>query len=263
MANPELKWWHVRWGLWGRRLIKGGQWLAVLMMVSWMLYTAGRFVYGFYAPLQLIQYQSQEPAVWVFPTPLPDRSQAPLVGTRVEAYGYSIQTPWNEQPKSKPHKSITLVTFSQNKAGMMLFDPGEDTSENLPVKMASDPDAKKLFSDRDRGSFYQLTADELAANPNEAKWWTPRKNVQLFMLLSFKELQMINFKSVHKIEAGELRGFQFGDPAKPRSRIMFKLFDSNDRQIRIQVSSDADDASALTQAQLNAMVASIRPAGKK
>jgi hypothetical protein len=233
------------------------------MMACWMVYTAGRFVYAFYAPLQMIRYQSQEPAVWVFPTPLSDRNVSQLSGSRVEAYGYSIQTPWNEQPEIKPHKEITLVTFRQNKAGMLIRNPDEDTTENLPVKMASDPEIQKLYSDQDRSSFYQLTADALAASPNEAKWWIPRKNVQLFMLLSSKDLQMMNFKSVHKIDAGLMRGFQLGDPSEPPYRVRLNLFDRADRRIQIDIWSRQDGAPALTQAQLNAMVASIQPAEKQ
>lgn len=252
MANPELKWWHVRWKRLGLRF-------AIVIVTIWSLVAVGRYVYGFFLPWYLIQNLSKEPSAWVVSTAMPDHGVTQLSGARVGAYGYSIQTPWNEPPEIKPHKGVVMVTFPRSKAGILFFDPNEDTLAHLPVKTSSDPEMERLFSERDRRSFYQLIADEIAARPDEARWWTRNENVRLFMLLSLKQLEILDFKSVYAVEAGTMRGFQFGSATKPPCHVMLKLFDPRDREIRIQISTNADGAATLTQAQLNAMVASIRP----
>ena len=263
MARPELKWWQVRWGFFGRGAKRIGLWLAIALAAGWTLMAAGRYIYGFFAPWYLIQDEGKEPSAWVVPTPLSDQSVAQLTGTRVEAYGYSIQTPWSDQPEIRRFKSITLATFHETKAGMMLYDPAEETTEDYPVKYGSDPDIRKLYSDQDRSSFYQLTADEFAAVPSQARWWTRRENVRLFMLLMDKQIEILDFRSVHNIDAGALRGFQLGDPAKPPYRVLIKLFDPHDRRTQLEISTSPDGYSVLTQSQLNAMLASIRPAAQK
>jgi hypothetical protein len=100
--------------------------------------------------------------------------------------------------------------------------------------------------------------------PDQAKWWKmPRTNARVMMLLAFKSMELGNYPSVHKIETGGLRGFQLGDAAKPPYRVRFDLFDAADRRLQIQISSGDDHDPVLTQAQLNAMVASIHPVRQK
>jgi hypothetical protein len=85
----------------------------------------------------------------------------------------------------------------------------------------------------------------------------------LLVLLVNKTVGMLDYHDIYTIEAGGMRGFQLGDPAKPPYRVQLHLYDEADRHIRIDIGALGPEGYPLTQAELNAMVASIRPAGKK
>jgi len=65
--------------------------------------------------------------------------------------------------------------------------------------------------------------------------------------------------AVYAVNFGQVRGFQEGNPAVPPYRVHLDLFDAADHHYEIQIAVQNDSRSVLTQAQVNAMVASLRP----
>lgn len=257
MANPELKWWQVRWKKLALRL-------AIAFAVIYLAEGAVEIVGSQLRPWWYARQEFRDdPTARLVLTPLPDQSVAQLSGTRIEMYGYSIQTPWNEQPKVKVHQTAMSIAFMQSNAGMLIFDPKLDDPLKIALKMKSDPDMESILGKQALRSHYNLMAAEIAAMPEQAKWWNmPRENVRVMMLVAFKSMELADYGSIHKIEAGGLRGFQEGDPAKPPYRVRLDLFDAADQRIQIQISAGRNQGPVLTQPQINAMVASIRPVEK-
>ena len=263
MANPELKWWHVRWGLWGRRLKKVGFWLAIVLAVGCTLFVVTLSVLAFFKPWLAIRNLRNDPNAWLVPKAPSDKTLAQLSGATIEEYGYSIQTPWAEPSIfNGVRHSIANVTFRKDHVGMFFPDP---SGQSDPLEgFRSNPDTRKLFSKKAVQSNYDMMAAAMSATPENAKWWRgPRENMGLLVLLVNKTVGMLDYHDIYTIEAGGMRGFQLGDPAKPPYRVQLHLYDEADRHIRIDIGALGPEGYPLTQAELNAMVASIRPAGKK
>jgi hypothetical protein len=258
MANPELKWWHVRWKKLALRL-------AIAFAVIYLAEGAVEVVGSQLRPWWYARHMFAEiPVSRLELTPLPDPSLAQLSGTRIEAFGYSIQTPWNEQPKIKDYRTMTSVAFMQSNAGLLIFDPASDDGLRIVLNMKSDPDMESILGKQALNSRYDLMAAEIDAMPEQAKWWKmPRENARVMMLVAYKSMEFGSYETVHKIEAGGLRGFQEGDPTKSPYHVRLDLFNPADQRFLIQISAGHNQGPVLTQAQLNAMVASIQPVEKK
>lgn len=109
-------------------------------------------------------------------------------------------------------------------------------------------------------SSYNWLEVELAASPNDVHWWNRTGNVRAAVLLGLKEIEISDSTTViYKIGNDEMHGFQFGDPAKPPYRVKLELFDVNNRRYEIMISSIKPATLPVTQADINAIVGSLRP----
>jgi hypothetical protein len=261
MSNTELKWWHVRWGLFGRGFKKIGLWLAIVLAAGWMLYTTVLSVLGFFQPWLAIRNLGKDPNAWIVPKAPSDKSLAQLSGATIEEYGYSIQTPWVAPSTYKGLGDlIESVTFRKDHTGMFFVKPSKQS--DLLAQYRANPDARTLFSSQALQSNYDLMAAAMNATPKDAKWWRgPRENEGLLVLLVNKTVGMMDYHNIYTIGSRGIRGFQLGDPEKPPHRVQLHLYDAADRLISIDIFGDQEGS--LTQAELNAMVASIRPVEKK
>src|SRR5580693_7363851 len=139
MANPELKWWHVRWK-------KLGLGLVIAYAATWLAVEAVEVVGSQLRPWWYArQMLGDDPAARLVLTPLPDLSLAQLSGTRIDAYGYSIQTPWNEQPMIKEHQTALSIAFMQSNAGLLIFNPASDDMLKITLRLNSDQDTESIL----------------------------------------------------------------------------------------------------------------------
>lgn len=262
MANPEPKWWHVRWGLWGRRLKKVGFWLAIVLAIGWTIDLALVCCFRFFGPYLSVSRLGHEPEAWLVPVPVPDRNVVQLSGTRVEAFGYSIQTPWNEQPEVHPGGPSTSARFPKEGAILVLMNPDFDRGHTQSWRTT--PAAVGIFRDQERRSNYGLMAAAMATTPLDAAWWkAPRENQRVLALLSCKLFAATEPSAIYNVSGPAMRGFQFESRLAHGKLVQLSLFDSADRHLDIQIFNGIGDKPTLTQAQINAMVASIQPVGQK
>ena len=100
----------------------------------------------------------------------------------------------------------------------------------------------------------------IAVAPANSNWWaTFTQSSRRTVLLKLKLIEMHDAKAIYQINANELHGFQFGNPAVAPYEVWLVLFDRNDRRYEISLHRKENNAPFVSQAEVNAIVASIRP----
>ena len=103
-------------------------------------------------------------------------------------------------------------------------------------------------------------AAEMSATPRDIKWWRTRdQNKANGFLLEMKSFIFSDAKSVYAIDSGPMRGFQIGDPAVPPYRVRVDLFDSTDQHFEMVIAGENKGRPSFSQAEVNAIVASLTP----
>jgi hypothetical protein len=106
----------------------------------------------------------------------------------------------------------------------------------------------------------------MCATPEQAKWWRFRssQNERAQLLLLTKFLLLMDSSHafgtdhpIYMISAGEMRGFQLGNPNVPPFETHLDLFDKADRHLVLDVTGPKGHEQVLTQEEINAVVASI------
>jgi hypothetical protein len=123
-----------------------------------------------------------------------------------------------------------------------------------------DPRLVRLFGQEAiRTEFAMMTA-EMYASPDEVKWWKlPRQNARMMTLAGLKGTLCHKYGTLYAISFGRMHGFQEGAPNSPPYKVVLNLFDPDDHRHEIWITGEEGRPLPLTQAQLNSMVASIRP----
>jgi hypothetical protein len=147
----------------------------------------------------------------------------------------------------------------------MVFNPTSavnGANANI-VKGTSEHDRRiilGIMGSRALSSNCDFMAAELAATPDQVKWWKPRtENTQNMILLTLKSMEMHDFREIYTLEFGEMRGFQFGDPAVPPYKVWLDLYDVNNRRYQIWMVAHIPSQPFLSQAEINGIVASLHP----
>jgi hypothetical protein len=104
----------------------------------------------------------------------------------------------------------------------------------------------------------------MAATPDRVKWWkAPSQNATDLFLLSQKMFARFGCQGTpDRIASSEVRGFQFGDPAVAPYCVKLDLFDAAGHHYAMTITSGARGP-VIKQAEVNAMVASLRQIGGK
>jgi hypothetical protein len=233
--------------------------LLILFVACWVLTIAG--LNG------LICYENWQqakahPELAVMPTPLPDTRVDDLQnGTTVEVFGYSLRLPWNKITKRLDVKGASFVDF-EGGGRLMIFDPASqvDKAQQYRKDASTRAAVQKMMSSRDVSSPYQLFKAEMESSPAHTKFWHTRaSNSRDFLLLIGKgQFAREGTTAIYAIEGGELRGYE-SVPSKPRA-IALELFGARGDELELWLVQPK--AGALTQAQINAVIASIKTPDK-
>ncbi|WP_089406548.1 hypothetical protein [Granulicella rosea] len=208
-----------------------------------ILLTVGGYIASEIEAWHLVQELAQdEPGLDLLPKPLVDRRVAQLEGPRIERYGISFQVPWKESAKERHFRSLEILAFAGG-GSVMILDPAQ------------------------LGPFattgYESAAASFQTSRADARWWwTPGKNRRTFLLLMEKS-NLVHPKDtvLYRVEGNGYRGFQSGDPEQEPFTVTLHLFDEHDRHYEIILATSKGAAHpAITQPEINAIVASMRPA---
>ena len=246
------KWWHVSWkrvgigfliAYAGLSAVAGAGILAFDQLAPWL---TARTLFG------------DDPHMSLVPVALLDKSLATLSGVRVEKYGFSLQTPWKEITHDKSERGVYPVSFMNDGAGMMLFDPSG--SLDSAASMREIAKTRGILDTSTPHSNARLMGEAIAATPEDVAWWKPpSRNARSLALLEIKTLTLRNFGALYTVASGEMHGYQEGNPSIAPYRVQLNLFDSSDRHYEIWITSKVGQGPAFSQAEVNAMVASFKP----
>jgi hypothetical protein len=206
-----------------------------------------------------------DPIVTLVPQPLRDKSIANLKdGMTIARFGYSVQVPWAKAKVVKDYPSVAVRGFEDG-SSLMIFNPADHidvltmhSGNEAAVREAYRP----LLGDQATKSHFGYAQVELNTRPGEVSLFHSRRsNARSYMLLSMKSLDIPKgVTEIYTISSPSLRGFQFGDPQLSPTFIELLLFDGRDRALELIFKGPRGGTRpVLTQEQINAMVASMRP----
>jgi hypothetical protein len=245
----KVKWWRVVVAL------------AAFFAVSYLLAATASYFLPWYLARKLSRDSLN---LGIVPTPPPDKSVAKLEGPRFEQFEFSFQVPWQEVEQQKTSKMISVLSFKKG-ATLLVMNPSV-ALDNKRIVQGAETEGQDANAIRGvlgilaLSSNYDLLAAELEATPAHVKWWaTPRENTRSMVLLGLKSMEANEANAIYKASNDEMHGFQIGNPAVAPFRVRLVLFDRNDRRYEVWINVHEGRVPVLSQAEVNGIVASIRP----
>lgn len=253
MAKGDAK--RVSW----RRV---GICLAIIFAALWLLDLAIPSVSTWWLARHV---DVDDPIVALVPQQLKDTGVADLKdGMVITHFGYSIQVPWTKATVVKDYTSVEATGFEDG-SSLLMFNPG-DHLDMLTTQSGNATAAREglrsLLGDQAMKSHFDYARAEFNARPGEVSLFHSRRsNTRSYMLLTMKSLDIQKgVTEIYTISSPNLRGFQFGDPHLSPMFIELLLFDGHDRALKLIFKGPRGGTRLfLTQEQINAMVASMRP----
>jgi hypothetical protein len=194
------------------------------------------------------------PTLAQLPIPLSDQSLAKLSDNAIVFFGLTVYTPWGRFGTIHSAPGMARIPFPERQIGMLLYEPDGDTFEKMILNSV------QASSTKTRISGYKLMAAEMESTPDQVKWWrSPDRNEASSLLLEMKSLKLGDRRAIYSVNIGQFRGFQEGDPALPPYRVRLDLFDLADYHYEIAMSAQSGSGPAFCQAEVNAIVASLKP----
>jgi hypothetical protein len=236
----EVKWWRV----------------ALALLIIFAALFAVDFIGDQWADWQEVQgFCRDNPNLATVPIPLPDQSIAKLDGTRLEMGGLAFSVPGKEILRRRDFSHLSFVNFED---GLAISTPDGSSGLNLEKSIQANTSSKKeadetrrLLGSRELNCCYGLLASELAITPSGLKWWN-----------TWRTRRIGKANAIYEINAGEMRGFQMGNPSVAPYEVVLDLFDQGDRRHEIRINNARADRPFISQSEINAIVASMKPIEK-
>jgi hypothetical protein len=164
-----------------------------------------------------------------------------------------MQLPWDREVK--PTRGYAIAG---DKYFVKVIDPASlsnDLAQSIAKKVSMDPEA---FPSK----FAWATA-VLSVNPNQMKWWQSPSSKRKMMTQVVEKLLFLepftDTDKLYSLHFGEMRGFQQGDPPY---KVTLNLYDAEDHHYKIFIDQQKNTSPPITQAQINALVASMHSASR-
>jgi hypothetical protein len=254
--STMARWWHVSW----RRV---GKALLVIFLPPLLLAGVWLLVRIQLAPWQLAQsIAADNPGIDVVPVALPDHTVKTLPGVRIEHFGFSIQLPWNEVYRDSAWENSALISSMGGGVVEVRNPSGSSDSVAMMRRMVNTLSAVHAELS---ATNYAMTAAVMNAKPEQVKWWKTRgENAKYATLLLMKSsFEVECHGAIYAIDSGEIHGFQQGNPSVAPYCVKLDLFDAGDHHFQIRIDQYPVRGPVVTQAEVNAMVASLRPAAQR
>jgi hypothetical protein len=266
VEDPALKWWQVRWGLAGRAISRVAIVSGKIIVPLCLLAAVGYGVIYLLAPwLSSKQMAYSDSRLSIVPVDLPTKVEAPLSSESIDCYGFLLRLP-NEVAKTLRGDQYASVLFRN---GGILGCQDMSRYPGTLEFVRNETRAQTLLGEEILRSKFNLMQAAMKTTPEQVKWWRLRTsaNQRADCLLTTKFLTMLQMAPFHSftirpiytITSGEFRGFQVGNPGVAPYEAQVDLFDAADRHLTFDVTGRDGHGQVLTQTEINAIIASIRP----
>jgi hypothetical protein len=200
----------------------------------------------------------------VQPMVVGDADVAP--GTKETFFGYQFEVPWLSVEAKVFRQEATLI--SPHGSGILFWNPAErrkliddETGTHMhPNK--KDAFGEFVGKDAARSDYYLLNYT-ISVTPEQIRpSLSQRAARQRLTLLKMKSVVcLIKISAFYSFQWQGLRCIQIGEPKLDR-RIEIQCFDQTDREFNFHFSTQQDASGALTQAEINRVVQTLRPVEK-
>lgn len=270
MAEQALKWWHVRWRPTARRLAPIAILICKVFVVLWLIAAIGYGGVYLLAPWMEARHLGKfDTRLNTVPAMVPNQMQAPLSETSFDHYGFKFLLPNRKIDRTHVGDGETLIFLAGKGLLIVRNTHALDTADLLPI-VKKDKRVEQLLGQELAQSNTKLMQAALSATPGQVKWWRFRsaRNMRQDLLLTLKFYTFIACSTVPDLSMkapvystafGAFRGIQCGDPNAPPYDAHIDVFDQSNRHFSLDVTGPTGHGQVITQEELNAMVASIRP----
>lgn len=210
-----------------------------------------------------------DPRLNTIPACVSTQAQAPLSNRSFDGYGVKFLLP--KRPISRTHVSETSTVIFVSVGGLLIVSNPQpfDTANLLPI-IKRDKRVEQLLGQELAQSNTKLMRAALSATPEQVKWWRfrSRQNERENLLLTLKfytltgcssSLHLFMTAPVYTTAFGAFHGVQCGNPDAAPYDAHIDVFDEDNRHFSLDVVGQTGHGQVLTQEELNAMIASIRP----
>jgi len=202
--------------------------------------------------------------IWaIVPVALSDTSVSSARGSTLTKFGYQFDVPW----KMREAKAVEGIAFFRADSGQETLEFWDPAIQTGLVEIMRDSNevarnAMTLFyGSKFVQSDYAFEQAVLNTTPSQLSYfWPGKKDVRAAVLLMMKPIGIPESSTgIYSFETENLRGFQSGNPAKAGS-VTVKAFDAQDRQFLFIWGTNPKSTGWLTQADINLVLHTLRPA---
>lgn len=208
--------------------------------------------------------QSNHPELELVPESLADSTINTADGTTLARFGYEFEVPWKDVATIPDDKTAIGIFFRSGRV-VAFMDPKREVDRvktMLESTAGSGKDPRAVLGAETLASNYSLVKAILSVRPGQASLLTPTNEmIRRSILLLLKTLESVNTKSgLYSVEAHGFRGFQRGNPVHGTNRTLLQLFDAEDHEISIFISTSNPTTAPITQADVNRILQTLRRA---
>jgi len=204
-----------------------------------------------------------QPQLAMVPQPLKDTTASSAEGMAFSRFGYEFEIPWKDLSKINDYKTAASIFFKSGRV-VMFMDPKQQIDR---IKIMNEEAAKKgrdlqaVFGSEIVASNYQFVKAALSMTPNQVSMFKPgNEAARDLILLGNKGTEIVNAESgLYSVEANGFRGFQKGDPSRGEGRTLLELFDDQDHELVLMISTGNRTTAPVTQADVNCILQTLHP----
>jgi hypothetical protein len=214
------------------------------------------------AALQTRRWAQTSPFLRATPQPLPSSAASAAQEKNLFFYGLSFEAPWKGIAKTTKGDAHSEVDFRSGET-IIFFNPDDEQDIVGSIK-SGDPTVynhyERIFGTGFYPSNYALYTAVYGAAPAEISPFMARSKVARIETLLLWKLRFgtDGANTIFTVQTSHMRGFQFGDPSLNRI-VIARLFDENDRQVKIVFASKSGQPGTISQADINCVLDSVEP----
>lgn len=209
--------------------------------------------------------RSERPHIYVMPQPLPLEPCTLDPLTNVTFAGYSFDVPWAVADSTElgAQRDVLRVDFASGQ--VMAVSDLDELLRALEGLRKEDAQTREyietMWGPQALESHYGFIRVVMETTPSDVTIFVhPMRAFGTKKLLTLKdELASNAATGLYTFEAGNIRGFQFGDPSQA-TEVEVILFDPSDRALNLLVRPGRDPAGRISQLDMSCILQSVRPA---